>query len=334
MTLSTPIAVLGAGSWGTALAAHLARHEQPVHLWEYDKAQVLAMQRDRCNEKYAPGFAFPELMKVTHSLKDAVFGVQDILIVVPSFAFRQTLQSLKPLIDKSHRIVWATKGIDEKNGQLFHEVVLEVLGRRAMAILSGPSFAKEIIQKLPAAVSLASEDKCFLDDLVNRFNRGVLRVYTSNDIVGVQLGGAGKNVIAIAAGISDGLSLGANARSALITRGLAEIVRLGLAMGASRETFMGLSGIGDLILTCLDDQSRNRRCGLALACGETLEQAKKQLGQVVEGANVAEQFLLLAKKHHVDMPICELVSRVLHQELTASEALSELLSRQPKEEKH
>ena len=293
--ISTPIAVLGAGSWGTALAAHLVRHEQPVYLWEYDKDQVLAMQRDRCNEQYAPGFAFPESMRVTNSLKDVVADVQDILIVVPSFAFRQTLQSLKPLINQSHRIVWATKGIDGKTGQLFHEVVSEVLGRRAMAVLSGPSFAKEIIQKLPAAVSLASKDKCFLDDLVNRFNRGALRVYTSNDIVGVQLGGAGKNVIAIAAGISDGLSLGANARSALITRGLAEIVRLGLAMGASRETFMGLSGIGDLILTCLDDQSRNRRCGLALAHGETLEQVKKQLGQVIEGAHVAEQLLLLAK---------------------------------------
>jgi glycerol-3-phosphate dehydrogenase (NAD(P)+) len=330
--LHSPIAVLGAGSWGTALALHLAHNKQLVNLWEFDSSQVVALQRDRCNKRYLSGFSFPETINVFGDLEKAVADVQDVLLVVPSHAFRQTLKSLQPLLNDKARILWATKGIDPTSSQLLNEVVTEILGERSMAVLSGPSFAREVVSGLPTAITAASNDKMFADELVGRFNHGSFRVYTSDDLIGVQLGGAVKNVIAIAVGASDGLHYGANARSALITRALAEIMRLGKAMGAKQNTFMGLSGLGDLVLTCTDDQSRNRRLGLAIAAGKSIKDAEAEIGQIVEGAHTAHQIINLAKQHNVDMPICQQVYRILQGKIALKDAVKELLSREPKVE--
>lgn len=326
------IAVLGAGSWGTALAIHLAKYQQPVCLWEYDLQQVALMQKTHCNERYLSGIQFPSYIQVEGDLSKAVTNVQDILLAIPSHAFRQTLMAIKPYVTDQTRLISATKGIDPKTNQLFHETIQEILGDRCVAVLSGPSFAKEVAQGLPTVVTMATHDDGFARELVARFNHGHFRVYLSHDLMGVQLGGAVKNVIAIAAGASDGLGFGANAKSALITRGLAEIIRLGLAMGAEQATFMGLSGVGDLVLTCTDDQSRNRRLGLALARGKTAAEAEKDLGQVAEGSHTARQVIALAKQYHVEMPICEQVYRILQNELSPQQAVAELLARKPKAE--
>ncbi len=324
-----PTAVLGAGSWGTALAIHLASHGRPIKLWEFDQEQTQLMQRDRCNERYMPDISFPEKISVVDTLEEALDSVRDILMVVPSHAFRQTLIAMKPFINKDTRIVWATKGIDPKTFKLLSELVVEEFGERSMAVLSGPSFAKEVADGQPTTVVVASNDEAFARDLVDKFNCGKFRVYTSKDLVGVQLGGAVKNVIALAAGACDGLGCGSNARCGLITRGLAEIMRLGVAMGAKRETFMGLSGLGDLVLTCTDDQSRNRRFGLAMAQGKNRKAAEEEIGQVVEGVHTANQVMHLAKQFNVEMPICEQVWRILNDEITPADAANKLLSRAP-----
>lgn len=326
------IAILGAGSWGTALAIHLASNGRAVKLWEFDKAQVELMQRDRCNELYLPGIPLPQSLQIFGELSQALQNVNDVMLVVPSHVFQQTLAASKPFLRTSARIAWATKGIDPKTFKLLHELVIEELGERAMAVLSGPSFAKEVAQGLPTAVAIASNDSNFANDLVALFNCASFRVYTSEDLIGVQLGGAIKNVIALAAGASDGLGYGANARCGLITRGLAEMMRLGLAMGAKRETFMGLSCLGDLVLTCTDNQSRNRRFGLAMGQGRDREAAEKEIGQVVEGAHTANQVMHLAKKYHVEMPICEQIWSMLNDEIMPKEAMTNLLARSPREE--
>ncbi|MGD9108786.1 MAG: NAD(P)H-dependent glycerol-3-phosphate dehydrogenase [Gammaproteobacteria bacterium] len=326
----SPIAILGAGSWGTALAIHLVQNGQSVNLWEFDANQVIALQRDRSNQRYLPGFELPDNVTVMGDMESAVKDVQDILIVVPSHAFYQTLLALKPLISANARIAWATKGIDHDSCRLLHELVIEHLGERPIAVISGPSFAREVAQGLPTAVVAASNDENFVRDLVKRFNHHAFRVYMSKDIIGVQLGGAIKNVIAIAVGASDGLHYGANAKSALITRGLAEIMRLGLVMGAESRTFMGLSGVGDLVLTCTDDQSRNRRLGLAIAKGQSVDAAMQEIGQVVEGINTVEQVLCLAEKYKVEMPICQQVGRIISGKIQLRDAVVEILSRSPK----
>lgn len=325
-----PIAILGAGSWGTALALHLTRNNQVVHLWEFDQSQVMAMQQERCNNRYLPKFSFPETIKVFANMQDAIMEVKDIVLAVPSYAFRQTLQTLQPLIKKSVRVAWATKGIDPETCCLLHEVVLEILGKRSIAVMSGPSFAQEVAMGLPTAIVVAANNKTFMQDLVVRFNHQAFRVYMSNDLIGVQLGGAIKNVIALAVGASDGLDFGANTRSALITRGLAEIMRLGEAMGAKKETLIGLSGLGDLVLTCTDDQSRNRRLGLAIAAGKTIKEAEAEIGQVTEGIHTAKQIVYLAEKYKIAMPISQQVYRVLNNEISLKDAVTELLSRSPK----
>jgi glycerol-3-phosphate dehydrogenase (NAD(P)+) len=328
----SPLAILGAGSWGTALAVLLASYDQPVSLWEYDAVQVQAMQRDRCNHRYLPGVAFPASITVCENIQQALKVARDILIAVPSHAFVETLKSMKPFLPDHARILWATKGIDPASCELLHLCVTRELGARPMAVLSGPSFAKEVAAGLPTAVVVASNDADFAKDLVSRFNHGHFRVYTSSDMVGVQLGGAVKNVIALAAGAGDGLGLGANARSGLITRGLAEMMRLGLAMGAKRETFMGLSGLGDLVLTCTDDQSRNRRFGMMLAQGASFQKAEKMIDQVVEGVHNAYQVNELAERYQVEMPICRQVFRVLEGQVTLKQAVNELFARAPKAE--
>jgi glycerol-3-phosphate dehydrogenase (NAD(P)+) len=326
------IAVLGCGSWGTALAIHLARNEQHVLLWGHDEKEVAALQADRCNTRYLPNINFPENLQVSSDLKNTLNHANDVLIVVPSHAFRSVLQQMKPLLKKDARIAWATKGLDPQSHQLLHVITKEILDDIPSAVLSGPSFAKEVACGLPTAVTVASQTANYAKDLVNYFHNQTFRVYTSMDIAGVELGGAMKNVLAIAVGIADGLNFGANARAALITRGLAEMMRLGLALGAQRETLMGLAGVGDLVLTCTDDQSRNRRFGLAIGKGNNAQETEKNIGQVVEGIRTAKEVFYLAKQYNVEVPICEQVYRVLHEEVTPQAAVSALLSREQRGE--
>lgn len=330
--LFSPILILGAGSWGTALALHLSRLGQPVFLWSNDSDHIFEMQRDRVNKRYLPNHTFPSTLEPIADLNAAIYSVQDSLIAVPSHAFRHLIIQLKPLLHPSHRIVLATKGLDESGAPL-HIVAEEILGKNhSLAILSGPSFAGEVARELPTAIVLASSDSLFASDLLQRFISATFRVYLSDDIIGVEIGGAIKNVIAIATGISDGMEFGANARSALITRGLAEITRLGKALGGKSDTFRGLTGLGDLVLTCTDNQSRNRRFGLYLGKGMSSDEAKNKIGQVVEGFYNAQLTLKLAKQFNVEMPITETVWKILQGKITAKEAVQELLSRTPKME--
>lgn len=323
-----PITILGAGSWGTALALYLARRHQTVRVWSIDTSEIEAMQRDKANQRYMPGYAFPDYIQPMTNLAEAVHGAEDIIVVVPSVGFRHVLSLVKPLIHSSVRIVCATKGLDTETGQLLGEVAEEILGDSCQfAVLSGPSFAREVAAGLPCAVVIASHDKASLTELSQRFNSPLFRIYTTHDVVGVEFGGVAKNVIAIATGISDGMELGANARSALITRGLAEIIRLGTALGGRLETFVGLSGLGDLILTCSDNQSRNRRLGLAIGKGQDIHEAEREIGQVVEGKRNAELVLNLAKQHGISMPISETIWEILQGKLTAKAAIENLLSR-------
>lgn len=328
-----PIAVLGAGSWGTALALYLSRLGQDVRLWTFEPDHVQEMVTERVNRRYMPDYPFPDSLHPMASLVETVAGVNDILVAVPSVGFRNTFTLLKPSIDHTARIISATKGLDLETGELLHAVAREIIGEKnPYAVLSGPSFAREVAAGLPTAVVIASEDPKFAKEMLERFNSPVFRVYSSSDINGVEIGGVVKNVLAIATGISDGMGFGANARSALITRGLAEMIRLGLALGGHAETFTGLAGLGDLVLTCTDDQSRNRRFGLALGKNKNPSEAEREIGQVIEGKRNAELLVQLAKKYHVEMPITEAVWEVLQGKLTSKDALKNLLSREPKQE--
>jgi len=264
-----PMTVVGAGSWGTALAIQLSREGHPTRLWGRDGAQIDLMRETRRNERYLPDAGFPDELQATKDLRQALDGARDVLIAVPSHGFRATLQNIKPHLGNDARIAWATKGFEIATGMLPHQVAREVLGSRAGAVLSGPTFAKEVGAGLPTAMTVASEDEHFAKELALRLSGPSFRAYTQTDIMGVEVGGSVKNVIAIGSGIADGMGFGANTRVALITRGLAEMMRLGVALGAARETFMGLAGLGDLVLTCTDDQSRNRRFGMALGRGQS-----------------------------------------------------------------
>jgi glycerol-3-phosphate dehydrogenase (NAD(P)+) len=328
-----PIAVLGAGSWGTALALHLARLGQPVRLWSFEADHVIEMQRDRTNKRYLPTQAFPQTLQPVVKLEDALSDVHDILITVPSIGFRSTLFLLQAFLQPTMRIVWATKGLDEQTGGLLHEVAQHILGdKSSFAVLSGPSFAKEVAANLPTAVVIASHNQTFAKDLQQRFNGQFFRVYLSQDMIGVEIGGVVKNVLAIATGISDGMGFGANARSALITRGIAEMVRLGIALGGQYETFYGLTGLGDVVLTCTDDQSRNRRFGLLLGKGLSPAAAEKEIKQVVEGKRNTELVMMLANNMLVEMPIVETVFHILQGKMTPKDAMQYLLSRTLKAE--
>lgn len=330
---SQPIAVLGAGSWGTALALLLARNGNCVHLWSHDPEHVAQMHRDRVNDRYLPDFIFPDKLKVFSDLSEAVAQIQDILIVVPSNAFRSVLEQLKPHVRDDIRLAWGTKGIDPDTKQFLHEVTAELFSPAIpMAMLAGPSFALEVAQNKPTAVSLVADDKEFMHDLIERFHNDRFRVYENHDLVGVQLCGAVKNVLAVAVGIADGLELGANTRSALITRGLAEMTRLGIVLGGRAETFMGLAGVGDLVLTCTDNLSRNRRFGLAIGQGFDTETALQQIGQAVEGLHNTRQVYELATSHNVEMPITEQVNAVLFSGHKPIDVLGELLQRAPRSE--
>lgn len=327
-----PFVILGAGSWGTALAIHLSRDGQKVHLWSHDAQAIEKMQKSRINETYLPSFPFPPSLHLFSDLKKAVENSSDIMLVTPSIAFREMLQSLKPLIKSDTRISWGTKGLDSQSAQFFSQVVEKILGPRPMAILSGPSFAKEVAADLPTAVVIASNQKTYAQELTQRFLHNNFRAYSSCDLIGVQLGGATKNVIAIAVGISDGLGYGTNARCALITRGLAEIKRLGVAMGGQAETFFGLSGLGDLVLTCTDAQSRNLRFGRLLGQGIEISAAQKSIGQIVEGVHSVKQILMLSRQYKIEMPICFQVDRLIDKKVLPLDAVNELFARDPKEE--
>lgn len=298
---------------------------------------VQQLLQTRINKDYIPDVVFPDNIEICESLKQALLDVQDVLIVVPSVGFRSILLQIKQLIDSQDiqtlRFVWGSKGLDPESGLLLSNVVEEVIGDDAVyAVLSGPSFAQEVARGMPTAVSMAGNDDAFLEDLIQRFHSGMFRVYKNHDIVGVELCGVVKNVLAIAVGIADGLSYGANTRAAMITRGLVEVGRLCHRMGADPKTLMSLSGVGDTILTCTDNQSRNRRFGLAIGEGKTVPQALEQVGQTVEGYENARQIYQLAQKQEVDMPIVEQVYKVLFEGYPASDAVSELLQRSPKAE--
>lgn len=328
-----PIAVLGAGSWGTALALLLARNGRHVRLWGRNPAMMQAAAQQRRNPGYLSDLVLPANLEPTGDIAHAVGAARDILLTVPSNAFRSTLQNIKPWLRADARVLWATKGLEQDSCCLLHRVVADVLGPdMPMAVISGPSFASEVAHGLPTAVTVASLDAIFAHDIVRAFHSGTFRAYTSDDVTGVEIGGALKNVLAIAAGISDGLGFGANSRCALVTRGLAEMVRLGVALGGRRETLMGLSGLGDLILTCTDDQSRNRRLGLSLGQGNTLPQALQTLNQVVEGVQTAREVNELARHHGIGMPIADQVYAVLYKNLAPRDAVSLLLERAPKAE--
>jgi glycerol-3-phosphate dehydrogenase (NAD(P)+) len=330
-----PIAVLGAGSWGTALAIRLARNGNPTRLWGHDPAAIAILQRERCHRRYLPGVAFPAGLQPEADLERAIADADDLLIAVPSHAFVGLLQRLAPLVGPATRIAWATKGLEPDSARLLSEVVPEILhAAPPLAVLSGPTFAREVATGMPTAVTVAADRPGFAVALRRRFHAATFRTYTSRDMTGVQLGGAVKNVLAIAAGIADGLGYGANARAALITRGLAEMMRLGKALGAQRQTFMGLAGLGDLVLTCTDDQSRNRRFGLALGRGEKPAAAQQEIGQVVEGLGTARQVRRLAARAGVEMPIAEQTYRVLHAGAEPRDAVRALLERTPKAESH
>ncbi len=330
--LHTPIAVIGAGSWGTALAIQLARAGHPTRLWGRDRHALEAMQRQRRNVRYLPNADFPVALEAVADMAETLRGARDALVAVPSHAFRETLVQLAPHLEPDARIAWASKGFEIATGLLPHQIANEMFGDRPAAVLSGPTFAGEVGAGLPTAMTVASHDEIFAKDLVLRLSGPHFRAYTQSDIMGVEVGGAVKNVIAIGSGIADGMGFGANTRVALITRGLAEMMRLGVKLGALRETFMGLAGLGDLVLTCTDDQSRNRRLGLALGRGNSLADAQRSIQQVVEGVTAAEAVRAVALRESVEMPICQEVYRVMHEAKPVRAAVQALMGREVRSE--
>ncbi|MFS7184932.1 NAD(P)H-dependent glycerol-3-phosphate dehydrogenase [Serratia proteamaculans] len=335
-TVNASMTVIGAGSYGTALAITLARNGHSVVLWGHNPEQIQKMQHDRCNQAFLPDVAFPDTLLLEADLARALAASRDVLVVVPSHVFGDVLRQLKPHLRPDARIVWATKGLEAETGRLLQDVAREALGEAIpLAVVSGPTFAKELAAGLPTAIALASTDAQFAEDLQQLLHCGKsFRVYSNPDFIGVQLGGAVKNVIAIGAGMSDGIGFGANARTALITRGLTEMTRLGSALGADPSTFMGMAGLGDLVLTCTDNQSRNRRFGIMLGQGKGVQEAQDSIGQVVEGYRNTKEVLALAQRNGVEMPITEQIYQVLYCHKNAREAALSLLGRTRKDEKH
>ena len=323
--------VLGAGAWGTALALRLA-HSNAVRLWTRSLDHARALNESHSNQRYLPGFAFPPNLQATADLAEATDSADCLICAVPSNGFRQLALALRAQ-NLALPLVWLCKGFESGSRKLPHQVLNEAwLDHPPAAVLSGPSFAQEVAKGLPAALTVASIDMDFARQMAQELHDPKLRLYASTDVVGVELGGALKNVIAIAAGISDGLGFGLNARAALVTRGLAELTRLGHKLGGKPETFMGLSGMGDLILTCTGDLSRNRQLGLRLAAGESLEGALRELGHVAEGATTALEAAKLAEELGVETPITTAVAQILKQELPPKEAVTALLARGLKDE--
>lgn len=323
------ISVLGAGSWGTAIACHLARHHKQVTLWARDEKQAQMMQETDCNQHYLPDVTLPKTLKVTANFKEALLA-NHLLIAVPSHAFSKIIKQLPKDITS---MAWLTKGLEPKTASFLSDIALKHLGAQTkLAIISGPSFAKELAHNLPTAITIASNKAEFGQTWQKLIHYQPVRAYQTDDLIGVQIAATIKNVLAIATGISDGLAFGANARAALITRGLTEMSRLGVQLGAEASTFYGLAGLGDLVLTCTDNQSRNRRFGLLVGQGKNIDDALAEVKQVVEGYCNAELIYQLAKKHHTELPICEMVYAILYQQMKPKDAVQTLLNRPPKEE--
>jgi len=328
-----PVAVLGAGSWGTALASLLARHDYPTVLWGRDAAQLAQIDASHENRRYLPGVPLPESLSATSDLAAAVASAEWILVVTPSHAFHDTLRALAPLRRPGAGVAWATKGFEPGSGRFLHEVAAELLGPDVpLAVVTGPSFAKEVAQGLPTAVTVHSDDDAFAQAVADALHGPAFRAYTGSDMLGAELGGAMKNVLAVATGIADGMALGLNARAGLITRGLNEMLRLNARLGGRAETLMGLAGLGDLVLTSTGDLSRNRRLGLALGRGQSLKEAVREIGQVVESVQTVDEVMRLAGRHGIELPISALVQRVLHEEITPAEGLKIILAREQKPE--
>ena len=327
------IAVLGAGSWGTALAALVARHGHPVTLWGRDADTIRAIDGRHENPRYLPGVPLPPALRATTDLAAALSDAGLVLVVVPSHAFAETLRALAPLRPADAGVAWATKGFEPGSGRFLHEVAGEVLGDGVpLAVVTGPSFAREVAAGLPTALTVHGEDEAFAQCVADALHGPAFRAYTGEDMRGAELGGAMKNVLAVATGVADGMQLGLNARAGLITRGLNEMLRLNIAIGGRPETLMGLAGLGDLVLTCTGDLSRNRRLGLALGRGQTIEQAVREIGQVVESLQTADEVMRLADRHGVELPISANVRDVLHGTITPAEGLARLMAREQKAE--
>lgn len=332
MVTAAATAVLGAGSWGTALAVQLARNGVPTTLWGRTPQAIVDMATTRHNARYLPDLELPASLQLSAMLEPLVRDAGTILIAVPSHAFRDLLVAIVPWVAPGTGIAWATKGFDPGSGRFLHELVAQHLPGHPAAVVTGPSFAREVAQGLPTALTVHSADAAFAQAMALQLHSPRFRAYTGNDVLGAELGGAMKNVLAVATGVADGMRMGLNARAGLITRGLAEMLRLGAALGSRAETLMGLAGLGDLVLTCTGDLSRNRRLGLALGQGTPLAQAVAAIGQVVESIETVDTVMKLADAHGVELPITALVQKVLHEELTPAEGMAALLAREQKPE--
>ncbi len=325
-------AVLGAGSWGTALAVQLARNGVPTTLWGRSPQAIVDMATTRHNARYLPDLELPAELQLSAMLEPLVRDAGTLLIAVPSHAFGALLDAIAPWVAAGTGIAWATKGFDPASGRFLHELVAQRLPGHPAAVITGPSFAREVAQGLPTALTVHSVDAAFAQAVALQLHSARFRAYTGNDVLGAELGGAMKNVLAVATGVADGMHMGLNARAGLITRGLAEMLRLGAALGSRPETLMGLAGLGDLVLTCTGDLSRNRRLGLALGEGRPLAEAVAAIGQVVESIETVDTVMKLANAHGVELPITALVQKVLHEELTPREGMVALLAREQKPE--
>lgn len=327
------VAILGAGAWGTALAIHLSQYHQ-ITLWTKASQHCVALTAERVNQSYLPDFTLPDTLNITADLHEAIGGVDLILIVVPIAGLRETLRNIVNLGEEARApVLWGCKGFESEAAKLPHEIVSEEYpDHMPVGVLSGPSFAQEVAKCMPTALTLASQDDVFSAQMAAQLHNPRLRVYTSRDVVGVEIGGAIKNVITIAAGISDGMGFGYNARAALVTRGLMEMTRLGVKLGGQKETFLGLSGVGDLMLTCTGDLSRNRQVGLLLAEGCSLSDILHKLGHVAEGVHTAQEVLRLSQKLGVEMPITQAVCDILYKNVSAGEAVEALLGRSSRSE--
>lgn len=325
---ASSVAILGAGSWGTAVAIHLARQGHRVILWSHNPQKAKKINHERVNEQYLPGFKLADTIHISSDLKNTLSQCDEVIIAIPSHGIKDLL-SLLP--DTLQRIAWLTKGINPDTNELLSQCVTQRFGDQiAMAVISGPTFAREVAKGLPTAVTIAGNNSKYMNTLLKLFHHDMLRVYLADDMIGVQLGGAMKNVLAIACGISDGLHYGANSQAALITRGLVEMRRLGHSLGANDNTFLGLAGMGDLVLTCTDNQSRNRRFGKLLGQGIDINSAEQQIGQVVEGKYNASQIHQLGKQHQIELPISEQVHAILHHGIPAIDSVKKLLARPAK----
>lgn len=321
------IAVLGAGSWGTALALVLLENGHQVNLWMKRREQLQEIKETRENSRYLPGVKIPEAMQLFTSLSEALEGVDGILLAVPTQAVRGVLKEIKPYVKAHHVVINSAKGLEQGTLLRISQVVEEELPGQPYVVLSGPSHAEEVCQKMPTTVVAASASRQMAEYVQDIFINPAFRVYTNPSVIGVELGGALKNVIAFGAGISDGLGFGDNAKAALMTRGIREIARLGAALGAKEETFAGLTGIGDLIVTCTSMHSRNRRAGILIGQGKTLEETLEAIGMVVEGITTTKAAYFLAQKYQVEMPITQEIYRVLYEGYSAREAVTNLMTR-------